>query len=93
MELLIVGLTIVGLILMVFGLGAVSGWLWAVKSLKVKPPAWITAVTAAAAATSAAAFALQGDWLSALGFVLMFGTIVIGQQRMWPFRRSGGEAS
>ena len=66
MELLIVGLSVVGLILMVFGLGAISGWLWAVKSLKVKPPAWIIGVTAAAGGTTTLAFALQGNWLSAV---------------------------
>jgi len=88
------GLSVLGLALMIFSLGAVAGWAWAVKSLDVAPPPWIAAVTATAGAALVAGSVVGGNWLSALGFVVVFGILVAGQLRIGPWRsRSGSGGS
>jgi predicted MFS family arabinose efflux permease len=79
-------MTILGLVLMVFGLGAVSGWAWAMKSLDPRPPYWLAGVLAAAGLSFVASSALHADWLMALSWTLMFALIVIGNLRIGPFR-------
>ncbi len=61
------------------------------KSLRVRPPGWITGVTAAAGAFMAAAFLFGGNWLSAITTTVFFALVVAGQLRIGPFAgRSGG---
>ena len=94
MELAAVILSILGLGLLIFALGALMGWYWAVKSLDVKPPAWIIGVTAAAGTAMVGSRAALQDWLSALLTGLLFLLIVGAQLRAGPFRRSsGGDAT
>lgn len=91
-DVIATGLAVSGFGLLLFGLGAISGWLWGVKSPLVTPPVWITAVTIAAGASLSAAAALHGDWLSATLAAFICATIVAGQRQVGPFRRSGREA-
>jgi hypothetical protein len=79
-------LTILGLVLMVFGVGATSGWAWAMKSLDPRPPYWITGVLGAAGLSFVASSVLRADWFMALSWTLMFAVIVVGNLRIGPFR-------
>jgi hypothetical protein len=92
-ELLVIGLQILALVLMIFGIGAISGWQWAVKSLRRRPPAWITGVVAAAGLSSSTAFALQENWLQALGTGGLWLVVVAGQLGVRPFARSRNDAT
>lgn len=90
MELLAFALTMLGLGLMLFALGAICAWAWAVKSLSIMPPAWIVGVTAAAGMALTGGFLLRGNWLSALTNGFLWAMIVGAQLQVGPFRRSGG---
>jgi hypothetical protein len=80
-----------GTLLIVFAIGAQSGWLWAVKSIVTPRPPWIVAVLAAGGACYVAFAALQTNWLSALLTAALYTVIVAGSLRIGPFgRRSGG---
>jgi hypothetical protein len=85
------GLAIAGLGLLIFSIGAMLGWAWAVKSLDVPPPRWIAGVTLAAGSAMVASALLRSDWVSAVASGLLFATVVAGQLRVGPWRsRSGG---
>jgi hypothetical protein len=80
-----------GTLLIVFALGAQSGWLWAVKSIDAPRPPWIVAVLGAGGACYVAFAALQANWLTALLTAALYTVIVAGSLRIGPFgRRSGG---
>lgn len=89
METIAFGVSVVGFGLMLFGIGAQAGWLWAEKSLQVTRPRWITGVIAAAGCCFALAAALQADWLSVLGIGLLFGVVVLAELSIFPLRGSG----
>ena len=93
-ALLYASLSALGLALLIFGLGALAGWAWAMRSLETAPPPWIAAVMATAGAALVAGSLFGGNWLSALGFIAMFGILVAGLLRMGPWRsRSGSGGS
>jgi hypothetical protein len=80
-----------GTLLIVFAIGAQSGWLWATKSLEAPRPPWIAGVLAAGGLCYVAFAALLGDWLSALLTAGLYAIMVGGSLRIGPFaRRSGG---
>lgn len=90
-EVFAFGLAIAGLGLLIFSIGAMSGWAWAVKSLEVPPPRWIAGVTLAAGGAMVASALLRSDWVSAVGAGVLFAMVVAGQLRVGPWRsRSGG---
>ena len=90
-ELVSLVLSIAGLGLLIFAIGAQAGWSWAVKSLEVPPPRWVAAILAVAGLAFAGAAVLRSDWLSAIFGLLFYGLLVGGALRMGPFRnRSGG---
>jgi hypothetical protein len=90
MELLAFALTMLGLGLMLFAVGAICAWAWAVKSLSIGPPAWIVGVTAAAGTALIGGFLLRGNWFSALTSGVLWAMIVGAQLQVGPFHRSGG---
>ena len=79
-----------GTLLIVFALGAQSGWLWAVKSIDAPRPRWIVAVLAAGGACYVAFAALASNWLSALVTAALYAVIVAGSLRIGPFERKSG---
>lgn len=81
-------LTILALALLLFAIGAISGWSWAVKSLEVSPPRWIAAVLLAAGLAFVAAAIVNQNWLLAGTSALFYGIIVAGALRIGPFRRA-----
>ena len=80
-----------GAILMVFAIGAQSGWLWATKSIQAPRPPGIVSVLAVGGACFVGFSALRSDWLSALLTAGLYAIIVGGSLRIGPTgRRSGG---
>ena len=80
-----------GTLLIVFAIGAQSGWLWAAKSIDAPRPPWIAAVLAAGGACYVAFAGLQGDWLSALLTAALYVLLVATSLRIGRFaRKSGG---
>jgi hypothetical protein len=80
-----------GGVLVIFAIGAQSGWLWATKSINAPRPPWIAAVLAVGGACFVGFSALQGEWLSTLLTAGLYSVIVGGSLRLGPFgRRSGG---
>ena len=80
-------LSILALGLMIFAIGAVAGWSWAVKSLHVPPPRWIPGLMLAAGICFVAASVIQGEWLTAASATLFFVLIIGGMLRIGPFRQ------
>jgi hypothetical protein len=83
-------LSVAGLGLMIFALGAQAGWSWAVKSLDVPPPRWVAAVLTVAGLAYVGAAVLRSNWLSALFALLLYGLLVGGALRIGPFRKRSG---
>jgi hypothetical protein len=80
-----------GAVLVIFAIGAQSGWLWATKSISAPRPPWIVAVLAIGGACFGGFSALRGDWLSALLTAGLYAIIVGGSLKVGPLgRRSGG---
>ncbi len=86
------GLSILGLTLLVFSLGAISGWVWAVKSLVPRPPLWLTAVLGAGGLSFIGAQLVSGDWLGAAGTTVLYTLLVGGNLRIGPFRPKSGSS-
>ena len=83
-------LSVMGLGLLIFAIGAQAGWSWAVKSLDVPPPRWVAAVLAVAGLAFAGSAVLRSDWLSAVFGLLFYGLLVGGTLRIGPFRKRSG---
>ena len=79
-----------GTILIVFAIGAQSGWLWAMKSVHAPRPPWMVSVLAVGGGCFVGFSALRGDWISALLTAGLYAIIVGSSLRIGPFRRSGG---
>jgi hypothetical protein len=89
-EVTVVVLSILALGLMIFGIGAIAGWTWAVKSLRVPPPRWIPGVMLVAGMLFVAANVLQDQWLTAASWALFFVLLIGGMLRIGPFRQPPG---
>lgn len=83
-------LTMAGLCVLFFYLGATLTWAWAKGSLDVPVPPWIPGVGIFAGALFAAASVLGGNWLTAASMAGLF-LMTSGHQLWfwWRIERSG----
>jgi predicted MFS family arabinose efflux permease len=78
-------LTITSVGLLIFGLGALMGWSWGVKSLEVTPPRWIAGVLLAAGLAFVGGQLLRGEPALAFTTGVLFAIIVGSALRVGPF--------
>lgn len=85
------GLSILGLCVLSFHLGATLTWAWAKGSLDVPAPLWVPAVGLAAGGLFVASALLGGSLPTALSMAGLFG-LMGGHQAWssWRAQRSGG---
>ena len=76
-------LSILGLCVLSFHLGATLTWAWAKGSLDVPTPLWVPAVGLAAGGLFVASALLGGSWPTALSMAALFGLMSAHQAWFW----------